>query len=289
MMKSIKQFNNLSFLIMFFISSLFAIEDNESIQIEEYSEEENFISSEYDSLVGIEALRQLDEDIANQASIDNPAPIDETSLSQAPIPNKDGGDINNLAMAAVSWDGGAGTTSWNDADNWSNDIIPSSADDITLASGDYVEILTGANGAANSISIQSGATLIIGAKTLTVDGTFAIDSGGNLSVSGSIYIGGDFTIDGSFTANSNSFVYLNGAGSQNISGASFFNLCFQTSGTKTATGNLDVDGAFRIYSSVSFDPSSHNHTFAGLIENDGIIILGTGSINLDGTGNQSVD
>jgi hypothetical protein len=36
--------------------------------------------------------------------------------------------------AAVSWDGGAGTSNWFDALNWSNDLVPTAADDVVISS-----------------------------------------------------------------------------------------------------------------------------------------------------------
>src|SRR4029078_5459286 len=35
-------------------------------------------------------------------------------------------------LSAVSWDGGGNGTSWNDTLNWSNNQVPSSADDVTI-------------------------------------------------------------------------------------------------------------------------------------------------------------
>ena len=35
-------------------------------------------------------------------------------------------------LAAVTWDGGAGTFNWNDADNWDNDTRPGSSDDVSF-------------------------------------------------------------------------------------------------------------------------------------------------------------
>ncbi|MFZ4573667.1 MAG: hypothetical protein ACOYN0_04675, partial [Phycisphaerales bacterium] len=37
-------------------------------------------------------------------------------------------------MAAVSWDGGASSANWHDAANWSNDVVPGAADDVTIPS-----------------------------------------------------------------------------------------------------------------------------------------------------------
>ena len=106
-MKFFNHLNSILFLSLFLITSLFAFEDNESISINDYSEDENFISLEHDSLAYLEDLRVLEAIEANEAAIDDPDPLDMTSKDPAPMPQ-----IVDAVAAAVSWDGGAGTTSW---------------------------------------------------------------------------------------------------------------------------------------------------------------------------------
>ncbi|KAA3616964.1 MAG: T9SS C-terminal target domain-containing protein [Calditrichaeota bacterium] len=236
-----------------------------------------------DSLNAEKELMVLEQDIAKTISANETVfPYDSTLNGNIQPPIVEG------VAASVSWDGGAATNSWNDALNWSNDIVPTSSDDITLASGDDVHLIDGSNGVCNSLVVQSGASLTIGAKTLTVTGAVTVDAGGSLSLSGSLYLGGNWTNNGTFTPNSGSYVYLNGSGSQNISASNFFNLYLQNSATKTATGDLDIDGAFRIYNGVTFDPSTFDHSISDAFENDGTLSLGTGTITLDGTAWQSV-
>ena len=75
-------------------------------------------------------------------------------------------------LAAIFWDGGAGTTSWTDANNWSNNVVPTSADDVnitstsvTLSSSVTLNSLTFA-----SATIQIGASISIAADQITIDG-----------------------------------------------------------------------------------------------------------------------
>jgi hypothetical protein len=93
--------------------------------------------------------------------------------------------MNTTARAVTkTWDGGAGTTNWSDANNWNPDGIPTSTDDVILdnssVSGNYTVILDGAT-ARSCRSLQigySGNTNTIG---LTLNGT----TGSLLTVGGS--------------------------------------------------------------------------------------------------------
>jgi hypothetical protein len=46
---------------------------------------------------------------------------------------------SRLMLSAVSWDGGAGTSNWFDAENWSNDVLPTAVDDVAINTGSAVE------------------------------------------------------------------------------------------------------------------------------------------------------
>jgi hypothetical protein len=102
--------------------------------------------------------------------------------------------------ATVTWDGGAATNNWNDANNWSNDTLPTSADDVVLPgnSGTPYDIDmdatagTGGNeGYARTLSIHSDARLDIEAgkileignadgQSSTVDGSIALEGSGSV-------------------------------------------------------------------------------------------------------------
>ena len=91
-------------------------------------------------------------------------------------------------LAAVNWVGGAAGL-WDQASNWSNDAVPTSADDVTINTT-----------IAATISIQSSDTESI--RGLTVGGNDVLSIiGGSLTVTGNATVTGNFSMSGgSFTA-----------------------------------------------------------------------------------------
>lgn len=88
--------------------------------------------------------------------------------------------------AAKTWDGGGGNNLWSTAANWSPDGVPTYQDDVTIGNG--YSVLVGTNSVvANSVTINSGATLTVTGNTfqvndtLTNDGTFTISGTPNYS------------------------------------------------------------------------------------------------------------
>ncbi|EHR01382.1 Hint domain-containing protein [Bradyrhizobium sp. WSM471] len=125
-------------------------------------------------------------------------------------------------MATKTWDGGAFTSNWGDANNWSPNGVPGASDDVTLVSS---------NG-NSTLSINLNVNVSIKSLTITGDDqggsthftTLTVQSGKTLTTSGAINL-------------SNSFSVITGAGTitagAGISG----------SGTITASGGtLDVFG-----------------------------------------------
>src|SRR5262249_907316 len=76
---------------------------------------------------------------------------------------------DRLAPAAVSWDGGGADTRWANALNWSNNLVPTAADDVTINAGAGVTVLhdTGTD-TVNSLQCQSAALLRITGGSLTL-------------------------------------------------------------------------------------------------------------------------
>ena len=71
-------------------------------------------------------------------------------------------------LAAVSWDGGGDGSSWGDAANWSNDSVPTSADDVTIdVPGDLTVDLTGTRSAG---SLDNRETLLLVGTSASGDG-----------------------------------------------------------------------------------------------------------------------
>lgn len=61
-----------------------------------------------------------------------------------------------MLLAAVSWDGG-GDYQWSNAANWSGDVLPGAADDVTIDFGtnDFTVVLAGASTSIDSLNAQS--------------------------------------------------------------------------------------------------------------------------------------
>ena len=84
-------------------------------------------------------------------------------------------------LAAIAWDGGGDGSSWNDALNWSNNALPTSANDVTInIAGDPL------------INFNSGVSSI---RSLDVRNRFSL-SGGSLSVAQPSRIRGQFALAG---------------------------------------------------------------------------------------------
>ncbi|MBK8721927.1 MAG: hypothetical protein IPL95_06500 [Saprospiraceae bacterium] len=99
-------------------------------------------------------------------------------------------NTNNVQLKAeaagtFTWDGGAGTTNWNDADNWVPNQVPTLSKDVIL-NGANVIIPTGYTAAIKSLTISGNATLTIeenGALNIPNTSNWAITiSGGTSSI-----------------------------------------------------------------------------------------------------------
>ncbi len=97
------------------------------------------------------------------------------------------------AGATITWDGGAGTTAWGTAQNWTGDVLPGAADRACIPASAGVTVVhsTGTTSVA-SLEVTNGLTLSGG--TLSVTDTGASSSVGTLTVSGAT-LGGTGTVD----------------------------------------------------------------------------------------------
>ncbi|SMD34594.1 Por secretion system C-terminal sorting domain-containing protein [Reichenbachiella faecimaris] len=131
------------------------------------------------------------------------------------------------------WTGGAGSTDWNDANNWSTCSVPSSTDDIIVPGSLGFYPVVDQNRTANYINIASGASMDLNGFDLNVTG--------------------DFKNDGAFNAN-NGAVIFSGSGEQNIKGVgalSFFDMeVNKPDGEIILNKNLDVTNELTLTSGI---------------------------------------
>ena len=141
-----------------------------------------------------------------------------------------------------TWDGGASTNNWGDANNWNPNGVPASTDVIELTGANTIDINVAAvgmdlylNNASLTLTVKSG-------QSLTVGGNLAIASG-TLNTEASFP-----TVTGTTTINGGTVGYTAASGSQTVAAKSYVNLTISGGGTKTLagtitpTGNLSVNG-----------------------------------------------
>ncbi|MCP4541012.1 MAG: DNRLRE domain-containing protein [Chloroflexi bacterium] len=72
------------------------------------------------------------------------------------------------------WDGSA-STDWHTADNWTPSGVPTSGDDVVIPDVSNDPVISGADAAVDSLTIETGAVLDLGDRVLTVEGTLSND------------------------------------------------------------------------------------------------------------------
>jgi len=161
-------------------------------------------------------------------------------------------------LCSNTWAGTAGDGDWNNASNWSCGSVPASGSDINIPSGLSSYPTINSNTTFGDLTVINGGTMTVSSGTLTINGATDID--GTLSISGIVDANGTFdatngTIDipsgtlklsgvvnslGNLDNNSGTVEY--DGGTQNVITEDYHNLSIKTTGTKSATGNLTVNG-----------------------------------------------
>src|SRR4051812_39321560 len=125
-------------------------------------------------------------------------------------------------LAAITWDGGGDAVSWNSANNWSNNLLPTSADDVTLGGGAGTVVLTGT--ASTVKSLITSRPLTVSVTSLQIDSAATFGAAVKVDSSGSINIGGTCALNNTLTlgdATSNSqgaLQFISTTASQTLSG-----------------------------------------------------------------------
>src|SRR2546430_1231285 len=100
-------------------------------------------------------------------------------------------------LAAVSWDGGGDGSAWNDPFNWSGDQLPTSADDVTLATGGPVTLQ--GNGATIKSLVSSIPLTVLG-QSLNVQGDVTFGAETKLHAA-NLYIDGNLRVNDTLFVN----------------------------------------------------------------------------------------
>lgn len=137
----------------------------------------------------------------------------------------------DVKAAAISWDGGASTANWSDANNWSGNALPTAEDDVTInqnvtvniAANTTINSLTlGQNGGGTTPTLNfsynailNGALIIDAGDLIVYSGANITHSAGTTSIVGTVNIDvqiGNATITGSINSNSKGYQAAAGTG-----------------------------------------------------------------------------
>ena len=156
----------------------------------------------------------------------------------------------------------SGDGQWGTASNWAFGSVPTSSTDVTISSGQTIEVGSSTNAVANSITIESGGSLIVSKNSdLTLTGDFTNNGTVTLNSDSdefaSIIVGGSSTGDIVY----NRYVNTQGSGEWDLIGAPVDGLSISsfvttnssplaTSGSTYAVGVYDnSDGSWTNYTS----------------------------------------
>lgn len=203
----------------------------------------------------------------------------------------------------ITWDGGAATNKWNDADNWNPNGVPTSADNVYLdnssVAGAYTVEIETTDAVADRVDIagSSAITLSINGAELQVLDNLTIYTGNILeqvNATDTLHVRGDFSNEGSYDPQGVGVFHFNPTGGfQTLnSTSSFYDLIIDCDTITTAVvlgQNIDVDNDLSIING-TLSASNRNITVGGnwLVEG-GYFDAGTGSVTFDkSTGNQTI-
>ncbi len=171
-----------------------------------------------------------------------------------------------MVFAQTTWTAFAGTAQWGDAANWNTFSVPGSGDDVIIPSAPSggpifpsLVAVSSTDGTTANLTIQAGASVTVGWRTLTVNGN--LGGGGALTVSsGTANVTGNLTV-GTLTAGTGT-VNLTGAAAATVNAYTFNNLAINKTGAVTIAGPSTVNGALTV-------TNSGGTTFSGALTDGG--------------------
>ena len=198
-------------------------------------------------------------------------------------------DLRNLSVAGNATLGGPITINGNLS--ITSGTLNASANNVTMAGASF-------SVAGGSFSINSANTVTfsrVGTTTLsggaiagTQFGNLVINTGTIVSApNANLNVSGTWSNSGTFTANSGKITFNGAAQSLNPNGQAFNDVEFAGTLIKTLAGQLDVNGALTITSTLS-DAGNFPINVAGSWNNVGTFTAGGGTVTFNGT-NQSIN
>jgi hypothetical protein len=176
--------------------------------------------------------------------------------SQATGLSSDGDfQIGELSLFVLkTWDGGAGTNNWGDANNWNPDGVPAATNNVSLTGASSITIDVPAT--VNSITLNNSSLIvtILSGNSLSVDGDLQIVDGTLSTQAAFPNVAGTVTISGGT-------VDYSAAGSQTIVAQTYHHLFLTGSGTKTfAAGTTVITGDLVLAGLATADATTNSAT-----------------------------
>ena len=135
-----------------------------------------------------------------------------------------------------TWDGGAGTSNWGDANNWSPDGVPTLSDNVSLTTA--VTLNVDVDAQVNSMTLNNSGlvlTILLG-KSLTAAGDLLLTNGTLNTQAGFPSVAGAVTISGGTVG------YTASSGSQTVAALAYHDLTISGGGTKSLAGSVTIAG-----------------------------------------------
>lgn len=158
--------------------------------------------------------------------------------------------VDQYVIPVKTWDGGAGTSNWGDANNWNPNGVPTASDDVDLNGAFTININVNAT-TKNLLLDHPGLVL----TQLTTSG---LSVNGNLTMANGTYnmAGGLPSLTGTIAVNGGTIGFI-GTGTQTIPAFNYHNLVSSSTGARILqnSGTIGIAG--------SFDPGPNTYTIAG--------------------------
>lgn len=172
---------------------------------------------------------------------------------------------NHCFSADITSNGSGGGT-WATGSTWTGGVAPTSGDNAVIANGDIVTL--GANGSITNCTVNTGGTLDASSFTLTVSGTFTLQSSATFKQGGTVTAppGAARSFD-----NASNFIF-NGSQTSISSYFTFGNLTWSSSSSAAPLGALTINGNLTLLNCNEFRGTSSgakSHTVAGNVVIDG--------------------
>ena len=161
-----------------------------------------------------------------------------------------GANVTVTTPTVKTWDGGAGTNNWGDANNWNTNGVPTAMENVDLSGANTININVAAT--TNYITLNNaGLVLTINAgKSLVVSGGLTLTSGTLNTAAAFPTVAGAIDVSGGT-------VGFTGSGTQTIPAYNYNNLTSSSTGNRTlaSTGSIGIGG--------TFTPGTNTYTITG--------------------------